>query len=412
MDEFGDLPPELLKRLSQILSKRRAVTGRTLDLFLRPDLETVEIYDCGSECHKEELKVGCLRAIELETQDFVRIFSVVPNVQNLNLRNAGQFKDEVLDYIIERDVPIRNLQLDAANLISNQKWIEYFTKCGRRLESLKLSWLDHSMDDDSFTHLISACPNLKRLKIKRCSKLHDAAIGTIADLKALEHLSLRFTNRVSAPVLAKLITSIGSKLRTLSLEEFSDADDTVLSAIHSTCTNLEKFRFCENDLCTDAGYSSLFTQWPNSPLTFLDLSTNRSVDYMNPDGLQEDPTGVASSAFRAVMSHSGSQLETLDIASCRHIERDTFASIFNAAEENEYPNLMDLNISFLTKIDTPIVAGIFRSCPRLTKLTAFGCFNVVDVMVPKGVALIGVPNAQEAIVHDGEYDTDCFRSNA
>lgn len=49
VDEFGDLPQKLLNRLSQILSKRRVITSRTLDLFLRTDLETIDIYDCGSK---------------------------------------------------------------------------------------------------------------------------------------------------------------------------------------------------------------------------------------------------------------------------------------------------------------------------------------------------------------------------
>ena len=49
VDEFGDLPQALLNRLSQILSKRRVITSRTLDLFLRSDLETIDIYDCGSK---------------------------------------------------------------------------------------------------------------------------------------------------------------------------------------------------------------------------------------------------------------------------------------------------------------------------------------------------------------------------
>jgi len=49
VDEFGDLPQVLLNRLSQILSKRRVITSRTLDLFLRSDLETIDIYDCGSK---------------------------------------------------------------------------------------------------------------------------------------------------------------------------------------------------------------------------------------------------------------------------------------------------------------------------------------------------------------------------
>ena len=48
VEEFGDLPQSLLNRLSKILSRRRVITSRTMDLFLRPDLETIDIYDCGS----------------------------------------------------------------------------------------------------------------------------------------------------------------------------------------------------------------------------------------------------------------------------------------------------------------------------------------------------------------------------
>ena len=48
VDELGDLPKQLLYRLSQILSKRRVLTPRTLNLFLRPDLSSIDIYDCAS----------------------------------------------------------------------------------------------------------------------------------------------------------------------------------------------------------------------------------------------------------------------------------------------------------------------------------------------------------------------------
>ena len=49
IDEFGDLPQQLLDRLSQILSKRRVVTPRTLELFLRSDVDKIAVYDCGSK---------------------------------------------------------------------------------------------------------------------------------------------------------------------------------------------------------------------------------------------------------------------------------------------------------------------------------------------------------------------------
>ena len=68
---------------------------------------------------------------ELETEDYIRIFSVIHRARNVNLRNAGQFKDEVIEYIIERHIPIRNLQLEAANLVSNEGWINLFSNWNR-----------------------------------------------------------------------------------------------------------------------------------------------------------------------------------------------------------------------------------------------------------------------------------------
>ena len=329
----------------------------------------------------------------------------MPRVQNLNLRNAGQFKDEVLDFMMERNVPIRHLQLEAANLVSNDKWVEYFEKCGQRLETLKLSWLDYSMDDYAFSSLVRYCPKLTRLKLKKCFKLGDMALGAMTELTNLEHLSLHFNLPTLSKGLAELISVIGPNLRTLSLQSFTDADDNVLIAIRSRCNRLQKLRFTENDYCTDAGFVTLFSDWSNSQLSFVDLSSNRSIDYSAPDG-PEEPIGLASAGFEALMKHSGSAVERLDISSCRHIAYDTFTKIFNG--RHQYPLLKDVNVSFLTKIDTSVVAGMFKSCPRLIKVTAFGCFNITDVSVPRGVALIGLPHAQDSIVQEGELDADLW----
>lgn len=404
MEEFGDLPETLLNRLSQILSRRRVITPRTLDLFLRSDLNSIAIYDCASkfqfnrrDVYTDDVLIHFV--IELETDDYIKIFSIVPQVRDLNLRNAGQFKDEVIDYILERNITIQHLQLAATNLISDAKWRELFGRNGSHLESLKLSGLDYAMDDDTIVQMAENCPNVRRLKLKECFRIADSSLDAISAMKRLEHLSLRLKLATSASSLASLITQVGHKLRTLSLERFENADDGVLKTIHTTCTQLSKLRFTLNEFCTDAGFVSLFSDWPNPPLAFADLCSNRDLDYANPDGPSE-PIGLASNGFRALIKHSGSRLERLDISSCRHISYEAFSEVFDGS--NQYPYLKDINISFLTRVDTPILAGIFRSCPRLTKVTAFGCFNIRDVEVPAGVALIGVPNAQESIMQGGD----------
>ena len=324
----------------------------------------------------------------------------MPKVEVLNLRQAGQMKDEVIDYILERDVPIKHLQLDASNLISDDKWKEFFQKGGMRLETLKLSWLDYSMNDETVEHLVKGCSHLKRLKLKKCFKVGDATLESLSKLEKLEHLSLRFILPTSPACLINLVNQVGSNLRTLSLEKFENVEDEVLQSIHSTCRKLSKLRFTENDYCTDGAFASLFTNWTNPPLTFVDLNSNRDLDYKNPDG-PEEAIGFASAGFKALMAHSGSHLECLDISSCRHITHEAFANTFDGIKQ--YPCLKEINLSFLTKVDTTIVAGMFKSCPKMAKVTAFGCFNVKDAIVPVGVALIGIPNAQDSIIQEGDY---------
>ncbi|KAL1999064.1 hypothetical protein VTN02DRAFT_5109 [Thermoascus thermophilus] len=384
VEEFGDLPQQLLHRLSQILSKRRVLTPRTLNLFLRPDLDFIEIYDCG----------------KLETEDFQKIFAFMPSLANVNLRFAGQMKDNVLDYMMTRNTSIKRLQLDAANLVSDACWRQLFRTCGGRLESLKLSNLDSSLDDESVQVMSEHCTNLRRLKLKECWKPGDESLRAIAKLPHLEHLSLNFLRETKCDNLVEVVEKLGPNLQTLSLDGFHDADDRFLDAIHRQCRRLSKLRFADNAVCTDKGYVSLFTDWPNPPLTFVDLSSTRDVDNQNPDGPPE-PVGLASQGFIALMKHSGSQIQTLNISSCRHISRAAFEEVF--AKGNTYPHLKELDISFQTVMDDYLVNCIFRCCPAMKKLIAFACFGVRDVRVPAGVALIGGLSAQDNIILEGDY---------
>ena len=320
---------------------------------------------------------------------------MVPKVETLILGHAGQIKDKVLDYIIERDVPIKHLDLEAANLVSDSKWREFFVKQGERLKTLKLSWLDYSMDDDTLSQMVASCPNLIELELKKCFKLSDASLEALKRLKNLEHLSLLFKLPTSSAALENLIETIGSNLRTLSLEMFESSEDPVLSTIHSSCKNLFKLVFNNNSNCTDEAFASLFNDWANPPLSFVDLSSNRDLDCTNPGGPLE-PVGLASKGFKALMHHSGKRLESLDIHSCRHISYQALAEVFDGI--NQYPALQDIDVSFVQKIDTTIAAGIFKSCPVIKKFVAFGCFGLTDVFVPPGVALIGIFNAQDLIV--------------
>ncbi|PGG99093.1 DNA repair protein RAD7 [Blastomyces parvus] len=375
IEEFGDLPPDLVLRLSHILSKRRALTSLTVDLFLRGDVTVIDIYDCG----------------KLEENDFQKIFATMPFLERVNLRFAGQLKDKQLEYMMGHNKCIKHIHLDASNLISNEGWQKLFKTYGSKLESLKLSNLDYSLDDESVAVMAEHCTNLRRLKLKTCWLLGDGALSSISKLPKLEHLSLEFLKDTSSEALLEVVDKLGPNLKTLSLAGFKNADDAVLDMIHQRCKRLSKLRFTDNCICTDAAYARLFTDWDNPPLTNVDLSSTRDIDNKNPDG-PGTPIGLASAGFQALMDHSGKFLEKLNICSCRHISHESMAAVFDATQ-HQYPCLKEFDISFHTSVDDFLVLSIFKSCPALRKVIAFACFGIRDVSIPPGVALIGGLNA-------------------
>jgi DNA repair protein RAD7 len=306
--------------------------------------------------------------------------------------------------LIEKAKSLVDIQLLGANLVANDKWIELFIARGQDLKSLKLEWLDAAFDDQAVEGLTTFCPKIERLKLERCKKLGVDSIDAIARLEHLEHLTLRYYEQIPHEKLIHLITSVGAHLRTLCLEHFldssSDPTDDVLDAIHNTCRHLRKFRFTENHECTDDGYVNLFSNWSNPPLHYVDVNSLRDLDNTNPEGPEDYPIGLASGGFQALMAHSGSRLEYLDISSCRHISHATFTDIFDGTKQ--YPHLSEINVSFCPVVDTAIIAGIFRSCPQLKKVVTFGCFEVADVVVPRGIVLIGAPKAQDQIEQFGD----------
>ncbi|KAE8378238.1 hypothetical protein BDV26DRAFT_262032 [Aspergillus bertholletiae] len=384
IEEFGDLPTPLLHRLSQILSKRRAMTPRTLNLFLRPDLDSINIYDSA----------------KLETGDFQKIFTFMPTLTDVNLRFAGQMKNEVVEYLLRRDLRLRHLQLDAANLVSDSHWRLLFEKLGPQLETLKLSNLDFSLDDETIETMCRNCTNLRRLKLKQCWKVGHGSLQAFSSLTLLEHLSLDLVRETENDNILEVISTVGPRLYTLSLEGFPNADNCLLETIHDKCRFLSKLRLSGNIVCTDEGFAKLFTEWENPPLEYVDFSSTRDVDSLNPDG-PGDAIGLASDGLIALMDHSGPAIRKLNISSCRHVSRAAFEEIFS--ESKVYPNLKELDVSFHTVMDDYLVGRILQCCPIIKKLVAFACFNVRDVRIPVGVALIGGLKAQDTVVVEGKF---------
>ncbi|POS83085.1 hypothetical protein EPUL_005337, partial [Erysiphe pulchra] len=378
-ESFGSLPVDLVQRLGAILSKRRLITSPILDLFLEQKHDSLIITD----------------GAKLNSDDYCRIFQLVPTIKYLKLRNAIQFKNKVMDFLLGTTVNLVSLDLHGANLIDDEKWESFLTQKATHLRTFKVHFTDSYFGDRAVELLPICCPNLQRLKISHNLKLTDSGLEPIALLSNLDHLSLELyrpmgTKPLSSIPIIKILDSIGSRLRTFSLESVIHIKDSVLDAIHKNCRQLNKLRITDSERLTDEGFALLFKDWSNPPLCFIDLSGCRHVDSVFPrENLQK--IGLCSLGFEALMSHSGSQIRNLNISSCRHISAESFELVFTA--EKQYPDLEQMDISFCQAVNDFIVGCIFRSCPKLRILTVFGCFGVKDVKVPKGRVLIGTPNA-------------------
>ncbi|KAL9087910.1 MAG: hypothetical protein Q9165_006472 [Trypethelium subeluteriae] len=392
--------------------KRRKVESDRLDGFITHGAKSLQhlCIQKVAEHHQDIEELGDLpptvmEHLKLDEDDLKQVFAVIPNVENVILAHAHAFKDDVMEYMMEKAAHLNHLHLYTANLVTDEVWLKFFQLRGPQLEVLKLKDLDSSFDDDVFQTMVSNCQSLQRLKLKSCRLMGASSIQALTSLPSgtLRHLSLHTSQEVTPQILDSLIQHHGPHLETLSLERFIDADDSVLASIHDQARHLRKLRFSDNDLVTDAAYASLFTSWANPPLHTIDLSSNRDIDNNNPTGPEDSPIGLASNGFTALMAHSGPALRHLDVASCRHISHAAFAAAFNPEDiKCRYPELRSVNISFCNSVDTGIVAGIFRCASRLEKVVAFGCFKIEDVSVPRGITLIGVPRAQDAIERVGE----------
>ncbi|KAK7432373.1 UV-damaged DNA-binding protein rad7 [Neonectria magnoliae] len=383
-DSLGDLPDHLIDKIARMFSKRRLLRPDTLPLFVQPTTESLHIYDGAN----------------LGEQDFTGIFQVCPNLRRLKIRCGIQFKDEVMDYFLTRDISLEYFYLHGANLLSEEKWHEFFAAKGEALRGLQVYYTDKHFGDESIATLTEHCPNLIRLKIENNQQVSDKGVKAMADLSKLEHLGLQLQTQTSTEAYTHTISQIGRNLQTLSLKIVPHVDDGLLKAIHEHCRSLSKLRITDSEHMTDAGFVGLFTEWANPPVQTIDLQKCRQLDSTRPRD-NPDNIGLCSEGFKALMAHSGKKLRCLNIHACRHISREAFEEVFN--DKATYPELQELEISFCEEVTDFILGSIFRACPSIREVNVFGCMKVKEVRVPRGVILVGVPNAQGMIM-EGTLD--------
>lgn len=373
-DELGNLQPNVIDKIARHLSKRRLMNPRTLDLFLHAGADDIRVYD----------------AAKLSTDDIIRIFQTAPALKHLKIKNGVHFKDEVMDFMLERDFDLESFYLHGANLLADSQWTKFLEAKGSSLKSLSVQYTDKHFTDEVVKALWKNCPSLNRLKVAHNQQVSGVGVKELDKCQELQHLSLGLHKTVHSDVYVHLLSKIGTSLRTFSIRDVADADNSVLDALHKHCRHLAKLRITQSEEMTDEGFARLFQDWANTGLEFVDLEKCRHIDSNVPRS-NPDNVGFCSNALRALMAHSGHSLRFLNLHACRHIKREAFEDVF--ALGKEYPALVDLEISFCEEVTDFIVGLIFKACPKLKELNIYGCMNVKDVRVPRGKILTGLPNA-------------------
>lgn len=356
-DDLGDLAPATIDRIARLLSKRRLLNSHTLDLFLQPRHDVINLYD----------------AAKLNSDDFIKVFQSMPQLKGFKALNAIQFSDNVMKYLMTRSISLESLHLHGANLLSQNVWEDYLVEKGPSLKDLRVYYTDCHFGDRVLNMLTLACPDLVRLKICHNQQVSEKGIRHISALPNLEHLSLQLIKATSAAPYIAVIEKIGQHLRTFSIRNVPLVDDTLLEAIHNKCAKLSKLRITESEEMTDAGFVRLFEGWKNTPLTFIDLEKCRYMGEHNPRE-NENKIGLCSEGFVAMMKHSGAKLQYLNIHACRHISKEAFEQVF--ASGKTYDKLRYIEVAFCEEIDDFIVGNIFRSCPNVKEVNVFGCMRV------------------------------------
>ncbi|WYZ38563.1 hypothetical protein EsH8_III_000477 [Colletotrichum jinshuiense] len=383
-DSLGELPDAVVDKIARLFSKRRLLNSQTLPLFVQPSTTTLKIYDGAN----------------LSSDDFTGIFQVATQLKNFKVRNAIQFKDEVMDYVLDRSVELASFYLHGSNLLSDNSWSKFVMQKGAALETIQVYYTDKHFGDEMLALLPTHCPKLTRLKVYHNQKVTNAGVKEIGNIKTLKHLGLQLQHDISPKSLSHMILGVGEHMETLSLRKMPEANDEVLTSIKRSCGSLRKLRITDSENMTDEGFVDLFADWKNPGIEIIDLQKCRYRDSNKPRE-NEFGIGLCSNGFRALMRHSGPKLKNLNIHACRHIKREAFEDVFS--KDNQYPHLVKLEVSFIEEVDDYVLGCIFRSCPNIRAINVFGCMKVKDVRVPKGKVLVGVPNAI-GMVTEGKDD--------
>lgn len=342
------------------------------------------MYDCTSTFHilfhfpEKCLFSPPLTYADLVPASYVTLAALCPNLKDLSLELCGQLNTDTLIKWGQVLTDLRRLELWGPFNVREEGWLKFFDSVGDRLEGFVITQTPR-FNFQCLQSLVRNCPNLKELRMREFGLIDDRWMEEIGKLVHLEHLDISAPGTRSCtdePVI-KMLSTAGSKLESLSLEDHNQLTDKVLlEGILKYCPRLVKLglgniadyappqeeeEHVKTGL-TDQGVASFFAAWKQSGhpgLVDIDLKLNYEL---------------VDASLVALLDHSGQTLEDLNIKGWRELSKEALGAI-----GSKCPNLKRLDVGWCRQLTDYTLKDILQGCPKLEVVKAWGEFTCNDM---------------------------------
>lgn len=263
---------------------------------------------------------------------------------------------------------LTRIELLGPFLVRIAGWINFFENLTSGLQGFLIAQSPR-FDLDCMDALSTRCSeSLTELRLAQIGKFNDSFLPHVATFTNLRTLELPNPGEslTDTEVIA-MLKSIGPGLELIDLSG-SDAltDVVLLIGLKEHTRILSSLRMSGVNLLTDAGVAGFFSTFMTRPaLRSIDLSKNHLL---------------ASESLTALLEHSGSILEELNIHSWKDVSEESLKEVATMAR-----SLVKVDFGFCRGVDNFIVKDILDNCSQLKELKCFGC-NRLTVDCPKKVS--------------------------
>ncbi|KAF8914669.1 hypothetical protein CPB85DRAFT_1560873 [Mucidula mucida] len=351
IDAFGDIGTLNMESISKAISKNRSLPQRTLICFMARTYQ-LALYDATSKIFiKSPGLYPYLGTTELGPDALT----------TLALDYCGLISDAVISTWSNSLPNLVSLQLLGPFLIKPPAWIQFFTS-HPKLECFFITQSPR-FDLECLNSLIDTSgKTLQKLGLQEVGQLSDEFLQSIERLAG--HLKILDISDPSTPcsddALINLLEAVGSTLTSLNISGHHAAEDAVLlNGVQPNVQCLSSLAIRGLGKLSNEGVADFFSGWTsNPPLASLDISRIPLLK---------------SEALLAMLEHSGSALQELNINGWKGVENEALEQIGVRA-----PELRTVDLGFCRGVDDFTLKGLIeKNNGVIREIKVWGC-NRVD----------------------------------